>query len=59
MTGIPGDLVLRRILGPAGSDVILSIRRGAETFDVSLTRAKIIVPSADHEMLEGNIAYLR
>ncbi|NLN69920.1 MAG: S41 family peptidase [Chloroflexi bacterium] len=58
MTGIPGDLVLRRILGPAGSDVILSIRRGAETFDVSLTRAKIIVPSADHEMLEGNIAYI-
>ncbi len=58
MTGIPGDLVLRRILGPAGSDVILSIRRGDETFDVSLTRAKIIVPTADHEMLEGNIAYI-
>lgn len=58
MTGIPGDLVLRRILGPAGSDVILSIRRDDETFDVSLTRAKIIVPTADHEMLEDNIAYI-
>jgi carboxyl-terminal processing protease len=58
MTGIPGDLVLRRILGPAGTDVTLSIRRGDEIFDVTVTRAKIIVPTVEYEMLEDNIAYI-
>jgi carboxyl-terminal processing protease len=58
MTGIPGDLVLRRILGPAGTDVLLTVRRGDQTFDVKVTRAKIIVPTAEHEMLDDKIAYI-
>ena len=58
MTGIPGDLVLRRILGPAGTDVTLTIRRGTETFDVTITRATIVVPTVEYEMLEGDIAYI-
>lgn len=58
MTGIPGDLVLNRILGPAGEEVSLTIRRGEEIFDVSITRAQIIVPTVDYEMLEGDIAYV-
>jgi carboxyl-terminal processing protease len=58
MTGIPGDLVLRRILGPAGTDVTLTIRRDTETFDVTITRATIVVPTVEFEMLEDNIAYI-
>lgn len=58
MTGIPGDLVLQRILGPAGTDVTLTILRGEETFDVTITRANIVVPTVESEMLEGNIAYV-
>jgi carboxyl-terminal processing protease len=58
MTGIPGDLVLQRILGPAGTDVTLTIQRGEETFDVTITRALITVPTVDYEMLEDNIAYI-
>ncbi|MBW6465713.1 MAG: S41 family peptidase [Brevefilum sp.] len=58
MTGIPGDLVLRRILGPAGTDVTLTIRRGDDIFDVTITRAKIIVPTVEYEMLEDDIAYI-
>ncbi len=58
MTGIPGDLVLQRILGPAGTDVTLTIQRGTETFDVTITRAQITVPTAESEMLEDNIAYI-
>jgi carboxyl-terminal processing protease len=58
MAGIPGDLVLRRILGPAGTDVTLTIRRGDDIFDVTITRATIIVPTVEFEMLEDNIAYI-
>ena len=58
MTGIPGDLVLQRILGPAGSDVTLTIQRGDESFDVTITRANIVVPTVESEMLEGDIAYV-
>lgn len=58
MTDIPGDLVLQRILGPAGTDVTLTIQRDMETFDVTITRANIVVPTAESEMLEDNIAYV-
>jgi carboxyl-terminal processing protease len=58
MTGIPGNLVLQRILGPAGTDVTLTIERGEETFDVTITRANIVVPTAEAEMLEDNLAYV-
>jgi carboxyl-terminal processing protease len=60
MTGVDGNLVLRRILGPAGTDVTLTIQRGETApFDVTITRAKIVLPSADGEMLEDGIAYVR
>lgn len=58
MTGIPGDLALQRILGPAGEAVVLTVLRGEESFDVSIVRANIVVPTVDYEILEGNIAYV-
>jgi len=58
MTDVPGDLVLQQILGPAGSDVTLTILRNKETFDVTITRSKIVVPTTDYEMLDENIAYI-
>ena len=61
MTGIDGNLVLREILGPAGTDVTLSIQRESleEPFDVTITRAKIVMPSVTGEMIEGDIAYIQ
>ena len=61
MTGIDGDLVIRKVLGPAGSEVTLTIRREGldEPFDVTLERAHIVVPSVESEMLEGNVAYVQ
>lgn len=57
-TGTAGDIVLQSILGPAGEVVVLTIRRGDETFDVSITRRVIEVPVVDYEMLEDKIAYI-
>jgi carboxyl-terminal processing protease len=61
MAGIDGNLVLRRVLGPAGSTVVLTIQREGKTepFDVSIKRAKIIVPSVESKILDGDIAYIR
>ncbi len=60
MTGIDGELVRQKVLGPAGSTVRLTIlREQEEPFDVELTRANITVPSVESEMLEDGIAYVR
>ena len=58
MTDIPGDLVLKRILGPAGTDVTLTIQRDEERFEVTITRDHIVVPTVDYELLDDNIAYI-
>jgi carboxyl-terminal processing protease len=60
MTGIDGNLVIRRVLGPADSKVVLTIRRtGVEhLFDVEITRAKITIPSVEYRMLDKNIGYI-
>ena len=57
-TGVPGDLVLQKILGPAGEPVTLTIRRGEETLEFTIVRAKISVPVVDYQMLENDIAYI-
>lgn len=63
MTGIDGNLVIRSVLGPAGSKVVLTIRREGEPelFDVTITRAKITIPSVEHRVLEEheNIGYIQ
>jgi carboxyl-terminal processing protease len=60
MAGIDGSLVIRRVLGPAGTEVTLTVRREGldEPFDVTVTRAHITVPSVDGRMLDQNIAYV-
>lgn len=58
MTGIPGDLVLQKILGPAGDTIVLTIQRGEETFDVSITRAVIQIPVVEYEMREDGVGYV-
>ncbi len=60
MTGVDGSLVLQRVLGPAGSEVVLTIlREGEEPFDVTITRATIVLKSVEYEMLENDIAYVK
>lgn len=47
-----------RVRGEAGTEVTLTLKRGERTFDLSITRAKIVEREVTSEMLEGNIGYI-
>ena len=55
------SLVLRRVLGPAGTIVKLTIQRegSSESLEFEITREKITIPSIESEMKDGNIAYIQ
>ena len=61
VTALDGSLVIRRVLGPAGTHVVLTVRRQgeAEDFDVDVLREKITVPSVESRMLDQGVAYVR
>lgn len=61
VTGIDGNIVVHRVLGPEGSTVQLSIRREGvlEPLDFVIERARIIIPSVVSEMLDDGIAYVK
>jgi carboxyl-terminal processing protease len=59
MTGVPGDQVLQKVLGPAGTNVTLTIQRGEQKpFDVVIARAQITTPQVEWHMEKNNIAYV-
>lgn len=61
MTGIDPSLVLRKVLGPAGTQVTLTILREGtpDPFDITITRATITIPSVSGKMLDNKIAYIQ
>lgn len=62
MEGINPELARQKVLGPAGTTVVLTIQReGTEKpFDVSIVREKITIASVEGKMLEENsIAYVK
>lgn len=61
MTGIDAELARRKVLGPAGTTVVLTILREGEDapLEFSIVRARISIASASGEMLDGNIAYIQ
>ncbi len=60
MTGVDGDLVIKKVLGPAGTTVELTVHREGESEPLifNVTRATIVVPSVEGEMLENQIGYI-
>lgn len=60
MTGIDPNIVLKSVLGAAGTSVDLTIHRTnpESTFTVTITRAKIAVDRVSGKMLDNNIAYV-
>jgi carboxyl-terminal processing protease len=61
VVGMDPSLVIRQVLGPAGTPVTLTIRREglADAFDVEIIRGKIDLPSVQSEVLDNDIAYVR
>jgi carboxyl-terminal processing protease len=60
VTGLDGESVRQKVIGPRGSTVTLTIlREGQEHFDVVVERASIVVPSVDAKMLDGQIGYIQ
>jgi len=61
MTGIDAELVRQRVLGPAGSKVVLTVEREGESepLEFTIIREKIVVESASGEMLDNGIGYIQ
>ena len=58
-SGLNVGEAVRKIRGPADTKVTLTIvRTGTQAFDVTITRAKITVPSVTYEV-DGDIGYLK
>jgi len=61
VTGLDPSLVLRKILGPADTQVIIAITREGEPdlLEFEVTRAVIPIPSVESELINGHIGYIR
>jgi len=61
MSGRLAEVARQKVLGPAGTQVVLTIQREGDDqpFEVTITRAQITIPSTEYKMLDGNIAYVR
>jgi carboxyl-terminal processing protease len=47
-----------KVRGESGTEVTLTIKRGERTFDLSITRARIVQREVTSEMLDGKIGYI-
>src|SRR5712691_1139752 len=59
MKGATADQATAVIQGPNGTKVILTIMRGSSTFDVTITRAEIQVPSVRSSVIGNQVLYVR
>ena len=61
MRGVEPDLVLKKILGPAGTTVVITVEREgeAEPLEFTIERAVIAIPTVDQTMLEDQVGYIR
>lgn len=47
-----------KVRGPEGTDVTLSLRRGEEELELTITRAEIVLVEVESEMLDEHIGYI-
>lgn len=53
------DMAASKIRGEIGTDVILTINRNGNIFDVTVNRANIVIKNIEYEILDNNIGYLK
>jgi len=53
------DQITAAVKGPRGTEVLLTISRDSESFDVTIERKLIEIPIVEAEFLEEGIAYIR
>ncbi len=60
ITGLDQDIIISMVRGPAGTEVVLGIRRDGndEILEIAVPRARIALPSAEYEIFEDNIGYV-
>lgn len=60
ITGMDQTTIIGMVKGPAGTDVVLGVRRNSEEelVEITVTRAQITLPTVDYEILDGNIGYV-
>lgn len=61
ITGVRADTIIRRMRGPAGTKVRLTLRRDGkpDPISVTVTRAIVSVPSVEGKLLDATIGYVR
>lgn len=47
------------VRGPEGTEVLITMQRDGELIDFTITRARIIIPNVESEVLDGDIGYLK
>lgn len=52
------DEVTAAVRGPAGTDVTITLEREGEAFDVTITRAAVVIPVIETETI-GDVGYVR
>ncbi len=52
------DVAASLIRGPADTQVSLTIRRGQDTFELSVTRKSISIPAVEHRMEDGDVGLI-
>lgn len=48
-----------KVRGEEGTTIVITMRRGEELIDFTLTRARIEIPTVESKILEGNIGYIK
>jgi carboxyl-terminal processing protease len=59
VSGLDPNLVLKKILGPEGTSIHITIQRNGKSLEFDLERATIQVPSVESQLMENNTGYIR
>jgi carboxyl-terminal processing protease len=61
ITALDQEVIISMVRGPAGTQVVLGVQHpGVEDIvEITITRARITLPSVDYEVFDNNIGYLQ